>query len=238
MRKFGNKIELNSIRYGLWQLEYTDREIASILNIPLGTINNWRKNLNLQSNYKDDIRDSLGRFIKGVKWDYWKNRKPRPKGLKYNIICDNRNWFKNGHQSWNEGKQLSKETKRKLSESKIGKHYSPNTEFKKGQTSGENNNNWKGGITPLVKSIRQLPESIKWKKEIYKRDDWTCQMCNKRGISLHTHHKISFSTIIDKYDIKSIIDAINCKLLWDISNGTTLCKSCHKKCHSKNNKLE
>jgi group I intron endonuclease len=44
--------------------------------------------------------------------------------------------FKKGHKTWNAGQpQLSEETRKKQSIAKLGKHISPNTEFKTGQES-------------------------------------------------------------------------------------------------------
>ena len=127
---------------------------------------------------------------------------------------------------------MKEETKKKLSEIKKGKHYSPETEFISEEMIGKNNPNWNGGITPLCQSIRQLDEFIQWRNEVFKRDDYICQECNIRGNTLHVHHKTPFITIINTFDIKNIIDAINCNLLWNINNGITLCKKCHIKCHS------
>ena len=105
--------------------------------------------------------------------------------------------------------------------------------------------NWKGGITPLYKLIRGLPESKQWSKQILQRDNFTCQECGiKNGcghrIYLHAHHKnISFSQILQDFlqqysqfspiEDKEILVrlAITYQPFWDIDNGITFCEDCH-----------
>ena len=58
---------------------------------------------------------------------------------------------------------------------------------------------------------------LKWSKEIYERDDYTCKKCNKRGIKLNAHHINSW----DKYPDER----------FNIDNGITLCVDCHKEFH-------
>jgi 5-methylcytosine-specific restriction endonuclease McrA len=103
------------------------------------------------------------------------------------------------------------------------------TAFKKGQTTGEKNVNWKGGVTPLMESIRKLSMYVEWRKAVYERDDYTCQHCSIRGAVLNADHIYLFSKIIEDHSIKSVGDAKACEKLWDVSNGQTLCKSCHNK---------
>jgi hypothetical protein len=104
---------------------------------------------------------------------------------------------------------------------------------------GEKSYLWKGGITPLNLKIRQSLQYKEWLKKLFKRDNYTCQFCGKYGrkevVQLNGHHKtIPFHLIIKENKIKSIEEALNCKELWDINNGITLCKSCHSKLHKKN----
>jgi len=97
----------------------------------------------------------------------------------------------------------------------------------------ENNPAWKGGITPLTQTIRHCTQYIEWRKLIFQRDDFTCGHCLVRGGKLHAHHIKRFSKIIEENHITTLEDAIGCATLWDIDNGITLCKKCHKKEHSK-----
>ena len=84
----------------------------------------------------------------------------------------------------------------------------------KGKFIGKNHPNWKGGITP---KIIQRCNSLWWKelrKLIYQRDNWTCQICNKKCYSdLQCHHIIPESK-----------EGNN-----KIENLITLCRSCHIK---------
>jgi hypothetical protein len=124
---------------------------------------------------------------------------------------------------------------------KKGIHLSPNSEFKSGMQinlgrvrldmRGENNFNWKGGITKLANAIRKWVQYKEWRDFIFQRDNWTCQMCKKRGngrLEVH-HNKISFAKLLKKYNIQTIDDAHKCPELFDKNNGITLCKDCHRK---------
>lgn len=94
---------------------------------------------------------------------------------------------------------------------------------------GSKNHNWKGGVSKLGKQIRGLLEYREWRQKVYERDDYTCQLCGKRGCKLEPHHKVSLSMIIKKNRIKDIYQALKCKELWDINNGLSLCAYCHSK---------
>jgi len=128
-------------------------------------------------------------------------------------------FFKKGNSGWNKDIPRSKEVRIKISNS----------------LKGENNFNWKGGITPLNFQIRGSFEYRQWRSDVFTRDNFTCQDCEQRGVYLHAHHKKSFSSILQYYEITTLEEALNCEELWNINNGITLCKDCHKKIHK--NKL-
>lgn len=75
---------------------------------------------------------------------------------------------------------------------------------------GENNPAWKDGMT-----FRKR----KWLKSVFKRDNYICQMCFKRGGSLAGHH------ILPQADFPGF------KFM--VKNGITLCNPCHKKIFGK-----
>lgn len=87
---------------------------------------------------------------------------------------------------------------------------------------------WKGGITEANKLVRSMFEYKLWREAVFARDNWTCQMCGKRGCYLHADHIKSFSSILEENNIRTVEDALSCALLWDISNGRVLCVPCHK----------
>lgn len=134
-----------------------------------------------------------------------------------------RTHFKKGHipteehrrnlSEANKGKKkppFTKEHLENMSKANKGKHFSLKTEFKEGQTSGKNNNNWLNGIS-------FEPYSTDWtktlKRSIRERDHYTCRLCGLQQTeeTFLVHH-------ID-YNKK------NC----NPNNLITLCRSCHTK---------
>ncbi len=74
--------------------------------------------------------------------------------------------------------------------------------------------NWKGGVSDEAHAIRTSAEYKEWCLNVFSRDDYTCQICNKRGgTTMHAHH------------IKSFVGYPALRL--DIDNGVTLCSQCH-----------
>jgi len=109
-------------------------------------------------------------------------------------LCGNKNGIK--------GHLCSKETREKLRKYNLGKWI------------GSKSPNWRGGITPIEKKIRNSIECRLWREAIFSRDNWTCQRCQNRGIYLEAHHIKSFSQYPE--------------LRFALDNGITLCESCHK----------
>lgn len=95
----------------------------------------------------------------------------------------------------------------------------------------ENHWNWQGGVTPIRESIRKIFEYKQWVRNVFERDDYICQECGKRGSgNLEAdHYPKRFAQLLDEYDIRTIEDAINCRELWNLDNGRTLCAKCHLK---------
>lgn len=98
------------------------------------------------------------------------------------------------------------------------------THFKKGHKMGvgrvrldmrgENNPNWKGGITVENSTLRNTPEYRQWRRDVFVRDYWTCQECGHKHIKITAHHIKSFKDYPE--------------LRHDVDNGITLCVNCHK----------
>lgn len=61
-----------------------------------------------------------------------------------------------------------------------------------------------------------------WREKVYKRDNYTCQLCKDRNgnghrVELVAHHKDGYNWCEEKR--------------FDVTNGVTLCKNCHKEFH-------
>lgn len=84
--------------------------------------------------------------------------------------------------------------------------------------SGPEHGSWKGN----KRGLRDLAKYKKFRDKVFKRDNFTCQECGARNylgkgktVYLHAHHIIAYSH--------------NLSLAFDVNNGITLCRSCHKK---------
>lgn len=77
--------------------------------------------------------------------------------------------------------------------------------------------------------IRGMPQYKVWQGKILERDDYTCQNCGRKQgeITLHVHHIISIKELIKEFGITTEEDALNCKEIWDTTNGIVLCEECH-----------
>ncbi|MFA6925182.1 MAG: HNH endonuclease [Bacteroidales bacterium] len=63
---------------------------------------------------------------------------------------------------------------------------------------------------------------LQWRSNIFQRDNWTCRTCGITGCYLEVHHIKSWA----KYP----------ELRYDVENGITLCKECHKLTNNYKNK--
>jgi len=85
--------------------------------------------------------------------------------------------------------------------------------------SGKNNCNYKGVVYKPYKHYRNR-EYREWRENVYKRDNFTCQDCNKQGGYLNPHHLFSYTHFPT--------------LRYEVANGITLCVPCHRLRHRKN----
>ncbi len=122
------------------------------------------------------------------------------------------------------GKKASPEVRLNISKGGIGKHCGEKNPM--WGRKGKKHPRWKGGNL-LSTKIRGCFEYRQWRSDVFTRDDFTCQKCNKRGGYLHAHHINPFADIILLNDIKTLEQASYCRELWNINNGITLCPICH-----------
>ena len=78
----------------------------------------------------------------------------------------------------------------------------------------EKSPSWKGGIRK-EKDRRKSYDGNMWRKAVFERDDYTCQICKERGGTLNADH------------IKPWI--LYPELRYELTNGRTLCVDCHRK---------
>ena len=128
----------------------------------------------------------------------------------------------------NRGKVLSKATKTAISVSRKS-DYTP--AWNRGLSkvthpdqvtygaSGEAHWAWKGGISGERNRIRASSAYKFWRKAVFQRDNWTCVKCGQRGGYLEADHIKGFAEYPE--------------LRFEVSNGQTLCKPCHRQITNK-----
>jgi hypothetical protein len=148
------------------------------------------------------MRDKKGRFIKGhAVPDRWKENlivcnlgKQHHLGYKHSYKARPN---AKGRTVWNKGKPVLK-------------------------TRGKNHWKWKGGITEINHKIKLSLEYKLWRKSVFERDNYTCQVCKYKS-----HTSINNKSDIQVHHIKPFAYFPNLRL--EITNGITLCISCHRK---------
>lgn len=83
------------------------------------------------------------------------------------------------------------------------------------QRRGKKNWRWAGGNSKTYKTSWGSAIHKAWRKTIFERDDYTCQICGRHGGTLNADHIKCF--------------AHHKELRFEISNGRTLCEPCHKR---------
>lgn len=59
---------------------------------------------------------------------------------------------------------------------------------------------------------------IEWSEEVKRRNGFRCQVCQRKGQKLHSHHKNCYSYFWTER--------------FDLENGITLCEDCHERFHA------
>lgn len=164
------------------------------------------------------MRDELGHFVKGHKgFTFWKGK---------NLSVDTKRKISEKLK----GIKLSEETKKKMSIARKGKPQYWNKgrvqsleERKKRGKKNELHWNWKGGVTAEHEKIRKSAEYKFWRGLVFQRDKHTCQICGKKQKYDRDPNK---RIIIQADHIKPFSTYPD--LRFEISNGRTLCYKCHK----------
>ena len=191
----------------------------------------------------ENSRDERGRFLKGRKFtDKEKERLSERRKKEYEEGIRVGYW---------KGKKFSKEHIEKFSQSLRGIKKPPLSEERKQKIKNivkdawknpevrekmlinrkyfvdKEHWNWKGGITRITRKVRNSKKYSNWRLEILKGDNFICQICGIRGGKLEADHIKKFSDIISENNITTFMEAMNCRELWKINNGRTLCRKCH-----------
>ena len=119
----------------------------------------------------------------------------------------------------NKGREVTLKTRKKFSifhSSRKRKPFTLDTKIKMSlaKTGEKEFNGFKSSEQHI---LRNSKEYIEWRLMVFVRDSFTCQICEHVGGYLEAHH------------IKSFIDYP--ELRFNVNNGITLCKKCHRKEH-------
>lgn len=115
--------------------------------------------------------------------------------------------------------QVSIDSKLTALRNKMIDDYIAINSYPHGKPTGQYHWNWKGGKTPVNQRERSSKEYADWRKAVFARDNFTCQLCGQVGGKLNAHHIQRWSTNVDER--------------YKVSNGVTLCKQCHDALHGK-----
>jgi len=145
-----------------------------------------------------------------------------------NVVVSCGCFHKENNSKLNKGKKLSEEQKQKISKSNYGKKRSIESKLKmsesqKGKT-GSKASHWNPNLTSEERlKRRNIPEHKEWRKKVYERDNYSCQICGKKGSYLNAHHI---------YPWRSYPHIRN--TVW---NGITLCNDCHNMTKNKESQV-
>lgn len=176
-------------------------------------------------------RDKIRKALKGIRPKSWR---PFPKGHTINL---GKSFLKKGQHikcpecgetfyviksQLERRKYCSKKClfsafvwRKSISKRQIGRRL---TEITKEKLSlafrGEKSSLWMGGKGLDSKNLRLRPEYAQWRRKVLRRDDYMCTHCGS----------------IDKLNVDHITPVVeNENLIFEVSNGRTLCWSCHNK---------
>ena len=87
-----------------------------------------------------------------------------------------------------------------------------------------------------------MTKYLNWRIAILKRDKFTCQICHtsvkdNKSLRLEVHHAKTFDEICKENNVSTVEQALECKELWNINNGISVCYRCHKDIETVRTKL-
>lgn len=156
--------------------------------------------------------------------EYWKGKK-RPQ-----ISDEHRKKLSASHigqVAWNKGKKMNDEFCKKISVRQLGRKQIRSDAGKKSfseKMSGENHPRWVKDRTKRLERLRLgASENWKnWRKAVFERDGYKCLDCGTGGY-LEPHHIIPLKQTLSR--------------AFDVTNGISLCRPCHKMTMGKELKL-
>lgn len=161
------------------------------------------------------------RFCSKPCWYQWKTMQKKP-AWNHGLTAKDHPSILSGAIKKKGINPFTKEQMKAQAERMRGTHHSEVTKQKMSQAhKNEKHWNWKGGITNEVHRLRQQMAYTHWKEQVHLRDADTCQHCGVQSATrkLDTHHLKAFKDYPD--------------LRYEVSNGITLCGSCHTKEHAR-----
>jgi len=202
--EFKVTIEEDILRELYYIEKMTYGDIATAFGCDAQTICNRMREYNLKARTSSEIMSAIERTPEwcakiGAKSRLYKHTDETK--TKLSKIAQEQ--FANGRRvSWNKGKRKGTDP-----------------EMENSGHVGMDHWNWQGGISPEGYKNAMTPEAKLWRRLVLERNNFTCQDCGsmpeKSNHMLHAHH----TKPQDEYP----------ELMFDISNGRTLCAKCHAK---------
>lgn len=203
MNKFWTEEEIDYLKENYKRLTY--KEIALKLKRTMNSISKKLGRLELENKIKLSTEDE---WI--CKCGKYKDRRAKICKTCWNKLPKS--------EASNRKRSLTLNGKRKPEGFRIGHEVKQETKDKIRKTKeGEKNYNWKGDFDNKLRRYGRSDWN-RLKKEIYKRDNYTCQICENKNDTLHAHHKLDW----EKYP----------ELAFNKENIITLCNKCHGKVHT------
>lgn len=190
-------------------------EIARRLKIPAPTLFDWRREMDLKRNSRRTyVSDGLRRRISDK---MSRDREGR-------LVAHAVQWYVQEQLSTTEiGRKLGVSATTVgvwLAKAGIERRKSPAPRVRERlrlANLGPKRYNWKGGITGERRRERISMYMREAREACFRRDDYTCRACGRRGGKLNAHHVWPFQRFP--------------KLKYEVTNLVTLCKACHDAFH-------